>query len=94
VALTPIFRFSYFIGRVPRQPGNATQPQNLYSPPAARFAARGVMAFEHFGQIGAAAANISGRDNARRILLVELPMPLFFVRFMSRDSDSGAAAAR
>jgi hypothetical protein len=52
------------------------------------------MAFEHFGQIGAAAANISGRDNARRILLVELPMPLFFVRFMSRDSDSGAAAAR
>jgi hypothetical protein len=38
------------------------------------------MALVHFGQIGAAAANISGRDKARRILLVELPIhQLFFV---------------
>jgi len=67
----------------------------LYSPPVARFAPRGVIAREHFGQVGAAAANISGRDNAMRILLVELPMhQLFFSCFMSFDSASRETAAR
>jgi hypothetical protein len=44
--------------------------------PAASFAVRGVIGFEHFGQVGAAATNISRRLTARRIFLVELPMQI------------------
>lgn len=50
------------------------QPQNLYSSSRVRLAMRGVIGFSHFGQVGAAEANISGCDSARRILFVELPI--------------------
>jgi hypothetical protein len=52
------------------------QPQNLYCSSRARFALRGVIGFEHLGQVGAAAANISGCDSASRIFLMELPMTI------------------
>jgi hypothetical protein len=53
------------------------------------------MGLAHLGQVGAAAANISGRDKARRILFVELPIPILnpFFSFMSNDSASRAPPA-
>jgi hypothetical protein len=57
--------------------------------PGARFAVLGVIGFEHFGHVGAAAMNISMRDTRRRIFLVELPMLLLHFRlFTSNDSAS------
>jgi hypothetical protein len=69
------------------------QPQNLYSSSGARFALRGVIGLEHFGQVGAAAANISGYDSARRIFLVELPITDPYSLLMWIDSASGPAPA-
>jgi hypothetical protein len=58
------------------------------------LATRTVIAFEHFGQVGAAEANISGRDKIWRIFLVELPIrPNPILSCVSVDSASRALHA-
>jgi hypothetical protein len=89
--LTPIL---YRTGRVPKHPGNPTHPQNRYRSPSGRVALRGVIGFAHLGHTGAAAANISGKDKAWRIFLVELPIPTINRSFVSNDCASRAPPAR
>jgi hypothetical protein len=55
---------------------------------------RGVIGWEHFGQVGAAATNISRRDTARRIFLVELPIRPLSFSFYSRRPIVPAACDR